>query len=443
MMYFVQILEIVLVMFTAILVSALVDEPYCSARYRRLCQGKGRHVACQFVSPGPGEYCQNYSRINLTRELRVYITNYINRRRQRVAAGAERVRGGARLPRPSLMMRVIWDPELAHLAQRLANQCQFVHDDCRATIRYPYAGQSVGEVRWRRSGDSEEVSVLRAVRRVLDAWWGERRRAEPGHLTQPFRLANKGNVWGHFSQLAVWPLEAVGCGAVRHGRPHPRLLLVCDFSHTNMLGQRTIEPGPLAPCPVFTARKTGSPYPLLCSPIKRRTQPSDRNKEEDDYEENETRYEYDEAEMTDPADDVKETIRKYNKNRISNSKSSMKTESFPRRRPANAVDRLENELSVNKRVEVETLRSDREPKRPLFAHPGEDLEKKQDVAEIKEDVYSPKARRPPDSEDIPYRDVTQDRDGNRHKDDHRGLAFMHFSINKLANGPRRKHLRHR
>ncbi|VVC92992.1 unnamed protein product, partial [Leptidea sinapis] len=202
-----------------------------------------------------------------------------------------------------------------------------------------------------------------------------------------------GNVWGHFSQLAVWPLEAVGCGAVRHGRPHPRLLLVCDFSHTNMLGQRTIEPGPLAPCPVFTARKTGSPYPLLCSPIKRRTRPSDRNKEEDDYEENETRYEYDEAEMTDPADDVKETIRKYNKNRISNSKST-------RRRPANAVDRLENELSVNKRVEVETLRSDREPKRPLFAHPGEDLEKKQDVAETKEDVYSPKARRPADSEDI-------------------------------------------
>ncbi|CAG4973637.1 unnamed protein product [Colias eurytheme] len=259
----------------------LDDQPYCSLRYRRLCQGKGRHVACQFPVPGASPACSNYTKIKFTSDLRHFITHYINRRRQRIAAGSERVRGGAILPKPQVMMWVEWDRELAHLAQRLADQCQFVHDDCRATVRYPHAGQSVGEVRWRGSSVSEELTAQRVIRRVFDAWWGERRRVSPKQITGPFRLAARGNVWGHFSQLAVWTLRAVGCGAVRHGTTHTRLLLVCDFSHTNMLGERTLNPGPLAVCPMHTARKVRSTYPLLCAPVRHK--PPDSDEKYDDY----------------------------------------------------------------------------------------------------------------------------------------------------------------
>ncbi|XP_045780701.1 uncharacterized protein LOC123877829 [Maniola jurtina] len=251
--------------------AALVDgTPYCALRYRRLCQGKGRHVACRFPVPGPGLSCQNYTQIKFTSDLKNFIVHYINKRRQRIAAGKERVRGGVHLPRPQIMMLVSWDRELAKLAQRLADQCQFVHDDCRATVRYPYAGQSVGEVRWRSGAEGEAASLgaQRAIRRVLDAWWGERRRVYARQLIAPFRLTTKDMVWGHFSQLAVWRLQAVGCGAVRHGFQHTRMLLVCDFSHTNMLGQRTMTPGPLAPCPMHTERRPRSAYPLLCAPLK-------------------------------------------------------------------------------------------------------------------------------------------------------------------------------
>ncbi|XP_069363065.1 venom allergen-1-like [Maniola hyperantus] len=260
--------------------AALVDEtPYCALRYRRLCQGKGRHVACRFPVPGPGLACQNYTQIKFTSELKNFIVHYINKRRQRIAAGNERVRGGVHLPRPEIMMLVSWDRELAKLAQRLADQCQFVHDECRATVRYPYAGQSVGEVRWRSgaeaSGDVEGEAVSlgaqRTLRRVLDAWWGERRRVYARQVIAPFKLTTKDMVWGHFSQLAVWTLQAVGCGAVRHGFKHTKMLLVCDFSHTNMLGQRTITPGLLAPCPVHTARRLRTAYPLLCAPFKKAT----------------------------------------------------------------------------------------------------------------------------------------------------------------------------
>ncbi|KAL0861076.1 hypothetical protein ABMA27_009584 [Loxostege sticticalis] len=246
----------------------LDDQPYCAVRYRRLCQGKGRHVGCQFPDPGPGDSCKNYSPIKFHNDLKHFITHYINRRRQRIAAGTERVRGGAHLPKPEVMMLVEWDRELALLAQRLADQCTFVHDDCRATVRYPYAGQTVGEVRWRRSSDSDTLTAQRAIRRVFDAWWGERRRVQPHQLTAPFRMTAKGAIWGHFSQLAVWSLRAVGCGAVRHGTSNPRLLLVCDFSHTNMLGQRTLTPGPMIPCPIHTLRKSRSAYPLLCAPVR-------------------------------------------------------------------------------------------------------------------------------------------------------------------------------
>ncbi|XP_045539846.1 uncharacterized protein LOC106712285 [Papilio machaon] len=270
------------------------DQPYCAVRYRRLCQGKGRHVACQFPVPGPGTSCRNYTQIRFTSELKHFIVHYINRRRQRIASGNERVRGGAHLPRPEVMMMVAWDRELALLAQRLADQCHFVHDDCRATVRYPYAGQTVGEVRWRRSSESDELSAQRAIRRVFDAWWGERRRVQPKQLTMPFRLTAKGTVWGHFSQIAVWTLQAVGCGAVRHGAEHPRLLLVCDFSHTNMLGQRTLTPGPMAPCPMHTARRSRSPYPLLCGPVRHHlAEPDDPGDKNDDAQ-------YDDMEKDDP-----------------------------------------------------------------------------------------------------------------------------------------------
>ncbi|CAG4967179.1 unnamed protein product [Parnassius apollo] len=288
------------------LVSAALidDQPYCAVRYRRLCQGKGRHVACQFPVPGPGTSCRNYTQIRFTSELKHFIVHYINRRRQRIASGNERVRGGAHLPRPEVMMMVGWDRELALLAQRLADQCHFVHDDCRATVRYPYAGQTVGEVRWRRSSESDELSAQRAIRRVFDAWWGERRRVQPKQLTAPFRLTAKGTVWGHFSQIAVWTLQAVGCGAVRHGAEHPRLLLVCDFSHTNMLGQRTLTPGPLAACPMHTARRSRSPYPLLCGPV-RHHMPSEQEERNDKTED--SQYEDYDKEEPDAYDDVSET----------------------------------------------------------------------------------------------------------------------------------------
>ncbi|XP_075986741.1 uncharacterized protein LOC142983644 isoform X2 [Anticarsia gemmatalis] len=280
--------------------SAIPEEyQYCALRYRRLCQGKGRHVACQFPDPGAGQMCYRYTPIKFTSDLKNFITHYLNRRRQRIASGNERVRGGVHLPKPQLMMLVEWDRELAMLAQRLADQCTFVHDDCRATLKFPYAGQTVGEVRWRRSSESDELSAQRAIRRVLDAWWGERRRVQPKQLTAPFRLTSKGTVWGHFSQLAVWNLQAVGCGAVRHGTDHPRLLLVCDFSHTNMLGQRTLVPGNTAPCPQHMARRLRSPYPALCGPVR---QPAP-HEAEPEVEDNG----YDDGEEEEDVDDV-ETV---------------------------------------------------------------------------------------------------------------------------------------
>ncbi|XP_026729959.1 uncharacterized protein LOC113495440 [Trichoplusia ni] len=285
------------VLVCALLASLVVAMPeehqYCAVRYRRLCQGKGRHIACQFPDSGPGPSCERYTQIKFTNDLKHFITHYLNRRRQRIAAGSERVRGGVHLPKPQIMMLVEWDRELALLAQRLADQCHFVHDDCRATVRYPYAGQTVGEVRWRRSSESDELSAQRAIRRVLDAWWGERRRVQPKQLTAPFRLTAKGTVWGHFSQLAVWNLQAVGCGAVRHGAHHPRLLLVCDFSHTNMLGQRTLVAGSMAPCPIHTARRPRTAYPLLCAPVRH---PVPAEPEEIEMEDN---YDDDEEDDTD------------------------------------------------------------------------------------------------------------------------------------------------
>lgn len=154
------------------------------------------------------------------------------------------------------------------MAQRLADQCHFVHDDCRATTRYPFAGQTVGEARWATptTGDGASTRLIESLRKIIDAWWSEKRYVTAEELMQPFKLYKSPPPWGHFSQLAVWSLQAIGCGAAYYG-PSIKLLFVCDFSHTNMLGQRTLRPGPVIPCPKDTERNN-SPYPLLCTTKK-------------------------------------------------------------------------------------------------------------------------------------------------------------------------------
>ncbi|XP_041985526.1 venom allergen 3-like [Aricia agestis] len=246
----------------------LGDDGYCSLGYRRLCQGKGMHVACQFPEAGPGPLCQNYSRVEINPRIQKLIIDEINRRRQHLAAGQVFVRDGQRIPQPRAMMLVSWDQELAYLAQRLADQCQFVHDECRATVRYPYAGQSVGEVRTRRP-----IPVARAIARVIAAWWSERRHVRVEQLMSPFR-PDKGLKWGHFSQLSIWNLQAVGCGATTSST----MLLVCDFSHTNMLGQTTLVAGPVGECPAGTRRRME--FPLLCAPMESPKNIVEENREE-------------------------------------------------------------------------------------------------------------------------------------------------------------------
>ncbi len=45
------------------------------------------------------------------------------------------------------MREMIWDAELAAVAQRWADQCQFGHDDERGVERYEHVGQNVYQVR--------------------------------------------------------------------------------------------------------------------------------------------------------------------------------------------------------------------------------------------------------------------------------------------------------
>lgn len=45
-------LYITLICLTALTMASHDEQPYCGLRYKRLCQGKGRHVACQFSDVG-------------------------------------------------------------------------------------------------------------------------------------------------------------------------------------------------------------------------------------------------------------------------------------------------------------------------------------------------------------------------------------------------------
>ncbi|GIY00508.1 hypothetical protein CEXT_627681 [Caerostris extrusa] len=83
-----------------------------------------------------------------------------NEYRQKVATGQERGAGG--MPPAANMLEMVWDNELAAIAQKHAEQCKFDHDcnECREVDRFSvgqniYEGMSSGPPNTQTEGDGQ------------------------------------------------------------------------------------------------------------------------------------------------------------------------------------------------------------------------------------------------------------------------------------------------
>ncbi|CAD6237720.1 GSCOCG00008318001-RA-CDS [Cotesia congregata] len=152
-----------------------------------------------------------------------------NDKRAFVARGAER--RGIAGPQPAgRIPPLTWDNELAQIAQRWANQCQFGHDTCRNVDRFR-VGQNIAKMMY-----SNNYHVR--LSDLVEHWYNEVKDFNRNYVRR-FRWQSSPKI-GHYTQLVWGNTRTVGCGAIRYKDWYwYTTYLVCNYGPTgNYIGQR-------------------------------------------------------------------------------------------------------------------------------------------------------------------------------------------------------------
>ncbi|XP_050071890.1 antigen 5 like allergen Cul n 1-like [Anopheles maculipalpis] len=234
------------------------DEEYCS-----ICRD---HVACGNVGTLHGN-CSKYINVSLTilTHYQHQILERANDLRQTFAMG--HLPGFNETFGP--MHSVTWDPEMADLCRMNLNTCNFAHDKCRGTLRFPYSGQTLGKLTKCVSAanvDSLKIRVLpHVILHLIDRWYLEHEVTKPSdvkHYSQ-HSSARKFQI-GHFLQLINCNVCRMGCSLLsyREHRKHlvcDTYILCCNYSYINIVNR------PI--CNVNRYEKTckkDNKFPALC-----------------------------------------------------------------------------------------------------------------------------------------------------------------------------------
>ncbi|XP_065579922.1 venom allergen 3 homolog isoform X2 [Artemia franciscana] len=180
--------------------------------------------------------------------MKKFIVDLHNYYRSRVAVGAETRGSPGPQPKAANMKELVWDEELAQIAERWARQCRFEHDVNRDVKRYG-VGQNLGI---RFSSRSEKANW----EAVIDSWYNEVEFANR-RLVQQLSSSNLSRV-GHYTQMVAANTEAIGCSAVTYEDPRGRfqntILFVCNYGPLgNFIGRPLYKIGePCSACPSGT-----------------------------------------------------------------------------------------------------------------------------------------------------------------------------------------------
>ena len=155
------------------------------------------------------------------------------------------------------MMELVWDEELATVAQRLADQCVFSHDcsDCRQVERFR-VGQNLYQSFNTRPGDLGQEWT-----NAVDSWYREIS-VYPGPV-ESFTFSQD---TGHYTQMMWATTTRLGCGMSEFSRGRfIARLLVCNYGEAgNIISAPLYSVGPAcSACPSATVCSPA--YPGLCS----------------------------------------------------------------------------------------------------------------------------------------------------------------------------------
>nr|XP_053629286.1 uncharacterized protein LOC128686406 isoform X2 [Cherax quadricarinatus] len=221
------------------------------------CSFTPKHTMCKYSSVGPRCGSKVQTRGVGPREA-ADIVHQHNQLRSRVAMGQERRGVPGPQPKAANMKLMVWDKELAEVAQRHADQCLFKHDcaDCRRVSRF-----SVGQNIFVSYQSNYDTSIQ--WDRALKSWYDEVALFSPTNI-QPFKFTS---ALGHYTQMVWFSTDRVGCGYTMYQEGGWwKKLYTCNYGPGgNIILDRMYTRGtPCSSCPTDTS--CSSKYPGLCSP---------------------------------------------------------------------------------------------------------------------------------------------------------------------------------
>ncbi|XP_001865174.2 antigen 5 like allergen Cul n 1 [Culex quinquefasciatus] len=198
----------------------LCQEDYCNPD---LCESGVTHIGCNAKNELSSE-CVEASKFTFDDKLKKVLLDEHNNYRNQVAKKELKW-----LPRASNMVRMDWDDDLAYLAELNVNKCEFEHDKCHNTKKYPDSGQNIAMY-----GSSEDtVDAEATLKKLVQEWWDERHFAGP-KLIKKLYMKEKAL---HFTMLVRSNASRVGCAMIKYKKgDNTWVQLVCNYSYTNMIG---------------------------------------------------------------------------------------------------------------------------------------------------------------------------------------------------------------
>lgn len=211
------------------------------------------HTMCRFEDGAQSSCGTVISRGITTKADKEEIVNKHNQLRAKIANGKEQKGVDGSQPKAANMRQMVWNDQLAEVAQRWADQCKPTpHDKNRRTDEFSYVGQNYA---WKSSSNPKRQKYL--LKGMVKMWYNE---VKDVFLEEVKHFVSTTPVTGHYTQVAWAKTYEVGCGFIssvkRNGR-NVESVLICNYGPGgNALNapQYTIgQPG--SECP-FGTKKT-------------------------------------------------------------------------------------------------------------------------------------------------------------------------------------------
>ncbi|XP_055380617.1 antigen 5 like allergen Cul n 1-like [Condylostylus longicornis] len=158
------------------------------------------------------------------------------------------------------MGKMLWCSDLAKLAELNVLTCEFKHDKCRNTKKFPYSGQNLGT--WLSNIEMETKGnlSLNYFLPIIDDWFNEYKNANMNFINK-YQITKE--QIGHFTVMVADKNNCVGCSMIKFKKDNLyRINIACNYAWTNIINYKIYKSGDVAS---KCQTNTDEQFPALCS----------------------------------------------------------------------------------------------------------------------------------------------------------------------------------